>query len=371
MTFPHSGWLRINGVETRKKGVLDKDDYTNIMAVLMLQCFNCSQCCCPPSCCSDLNNANNNNKSDVQVKSTTTPDDVGDDDGDDCCGSTTTQVNDANDDGDDCCGTTTATTTTTTTNTETPSCCKVGNDKNEPTTTTKNERCCCCANSTYPLDLSAFSFDPTLARPFVIYSKINREICDMNREHSRAYEDPRMVPHYNRYHDTIASFVKRATALCDGKASRVLLLDMHGQSDLVGHILRGTKDLTTVQPMLKESGIQSINGPNSVLGYLHANGVPTFPTRVPLEVDASQTADVVPTPRGRTVLNAFQEHPKFNGGFTVQNYSSSPFGINCIQVEIGIKWRQTEENRLLFARLLRDSILNYYKTYMITNVVVV
>ncbi|EFA79945.1 hypothetical protein PPL_06766 [Heterostelium album PN500] len=53
MTFPHSGLSLIDGVEVRKKGIIDGDCFTDLFANYMVQMFNCIGCNC---CMKDVDN---------------------------------------------------------------------------------------------------------------------------------------------------------------------------------------------------------------------------------------------------------------------------------------------------------------------------
>lgn len=114
-------------------------------------------------------------------------------------------------------------------------------------------------------------------KPFQLVARVHRKYCDLNRAaekvhrmprlvtHRRqAYEDPNMAHYYNRYHNGITAFIEQArkvrppltplalfhhACLVDAQAAlqlspigRVLLIDMHGQSYMKGHVLRGTQD---------------------------------------------------------------------------------------------------------------------------------
>eukprot|EP01133_Synstelium_polycarpum_P013282 gene13282-15612_t len=188
-------------------------------------------------------------------------------------------------------------------------------------------------------------------------------MCDFNRGPQTAYESPLMEPHYNMYHDTVKRYITMAKALCgDDWQGRCILLDMHGQSELRDHIIRGTRDTRTVQPMLLKHGVDALIGPNSIFGYLNDNGTSVFPITVPLSVSPNQATPA--SPAYKVPLDPFKEHPEFNGAFTVAHYSLPAYGIDTIQVEIGFTHRATPESCIRFTRVFRDAILAYYRSYI-------
>ncbi|EGC29904.1 hypothetical protein DICPUDRAFT_84113 [Dictyostelium purpureum] len=320
VTFPHSGRLKIEDIPIRKSGCIDPDWYTQELAISMIQCFNCVYCCC--GCNSDSSdNSSNCNNSNNSCKS------------------------------NDCCATKATAKTT--------------------TATTKNENCTCC-NINFDSNLVDYKQD--CPRPYIVYSKIHREQCDFNRGEQRAFEDERMKPHYQLYHNTVKRFLEsikqhHKEAYEQGK---VVLLDIHGQSDLKDHILRGTKDTKTCQLLLKNLGREALIGENSILGYLEKNGVKVFPNNLPSDYTTDKNNQYYIKPedelaeieklKSKEPMAYFREHPEFTGSFTVMHYAEA-FSINTIQVEVGYTWRSTKEHRTDFSRILRSSILNFLNSY--------
>ncbi len=101
-----------------------------------------------------------------------------------------------------------------------------------------------------------------------------------------------------------------------------------------GHVLRGTRNLRTVAPLVSTHGPDAVVGSSSVCGFLHSHGVPVFPA------DAQQA-----------------EHPEFNGGWTVHQYGTlrAPLGgvvVDALQLEVGRQFRRDVEARKNFARTL-------------------
>ncbi|KAF2070164.1 hypothetical protein CYY_008521 [Polysphondylium violaceum] len=325
LTFPHSGKLKLNGIPTRTKGVIDPDNFTDLLAIAIIQCFNCVFCCCSEN--SDCCNSDSKNS---------------------CC----TNTNDDGDGKDNCC--------------------------RQPTSTTKNTNCntdCQCSCNNINFDSNKIDYQYGCPRPYIVYSKIHREMCDFNRNQDNAFEHPQMKQHYNLYHGTIDRFIKQIKENdSNWNKGRALLLDMHGQSDLVDYIVRGTRNTTTVTSMLNHFGNDSLIGPNSIFESLVQQNINVFPRTVPQEettnngvidkVD-SKSRFFSPKPAlAKIELNPYKEHPYFSGAFTVGNYSSPPYSIDCIQIEVGSKWRSNQENRTTISKALRSSILTYYNSFM-------
>jgi len=109
-------------------------------------------------------------------------------------------------------------------------------------------------------------------------------------------------------------------------------------------ILRGTKDGSTVHRLLRSYGAEALVGAKSMFGILHAQGYPIFPP--------------IKAPIGE---NSPEREPKnFNGGWTVRYWSGDahpngldsthrPLFVDSIQVEVGYKYRESEESIKLFA----------------------
>jgi N-formylglutamate amidohydrolase len=171
----------------------------------------------------------------------------------------------------------------------------------------------------------------------MVYGKIHRKFCDLNRPSETAFEDERLKPYHSAYQGTLCDFIECIKSM----SQRCLLVDVHGQSVMKNRILRGTSNKKTIEKMLKEVGEEAILGINGILGHLALNGYLSYPD------DFTE-----------------KEHPELNGGWTVRHYGShNPSGIDCIQIEIGLDFRN-EENRSKFADALRDAVLAYYNHYI-------
>lgn len=155
------------------------------------------------------------------------------------------------------------------------------------------------------------------AKPYFVTARFHRKFIDANRAAEHAYESPAAKPYYDAYHDTIAEFCREILK----NNGTGLLIDVHGQAIYKDDILVGTVGGTTV-PLLRERfGAEALVGKTGMVGELQASGLHTMPA-----------------------INATDFHvPKFDGGFTVQNYGShKPGGLEAIQFEFGSNYRSTE-----------------------------
>jgi hypothetical protein len=154
--------------------------------------------------------------------------------------------------------------------------------------------------------------------PYLVMAKFQRKFIDVNRPPDVGLDDPKAQPYYDYYHAAIRRFVDEVRA----GYPAAILIDVHGQSDMPGVIMRGTHNGDSVQGLLKQGGFDAITGHDGIFGRLEANGFKVFPK------------NSVPT-RGNF------ENAGLNGGYTVGAYSiDTPQGINAIQTEFGADYRQ-------------------------------
>jgi N-formylglutamate amidohydrolase len=155
------------------------------------------------------------------------------------------------------------------------------------------------------------------AKPYFVTARFHRKYIDANRAAEHAYESPAAKPYYDGYHDTIAEFCREILK----NHGTGLLIDVHGQAIYKDEILVGTVGATTVPLLLQRFGAEALVGKTGMVGELQASGLRTMPA-----------------------INAVNFHvPKFDGGFTVQNYGShKPGGLEAIQFEFGSNYRSTE-----------------------------
>jgi len=138
-------------------------------------------------------------------------------------------------------------------------------------------------------------------------ARASRKYVDFNRAPSEAYESPGVAPLYQAYHSALRSAVEAVKP--SGKA---LLIDLHGQSQDVLVVFRGTRDgLTADLPLLCGSG--------GFLSELGSRGLSLNPAV------ATQAESV-----------------DFNGGHIVATYGKgTPSGVNAVQLEFGYAFRET------------------------------
>jgi len=146
-------------------------------------------------------------------------------------------------------------------------------------------------------------------RANLVAARASRKQVDFNRAPSEAYESVAAAPLYQAYHSALRSAVEAASP--SGKA---LLIDLHGQSEDVRIVFRGTRDgLTADLPLLCGSG--------GFLGELEARGLALNPAR--------------PTQA---------ESVEFKGGHSVAAYGKgSPGGVNAVQLEFGFTFRANSD----------------------------
>lgn len=157
-------------------------------------------------------------------------------------------------------------------------------------------------------------------------------------------------------------------------SGRVLLIDLHGQSYMKGHVLRGTlngrasvmcalceilshtlSEGRTVSKLLQEKGDEALIGPSSILGYLHTHGVPVSPHTPP----ATKPGGDADRP---------EEHRDFNGGNTVNQYGSHrEGGVEAIQMEVGSVFRKDAEARRHFAAVLAAAMVTFANAYLLKS----
>lgn len=103
-------------------------------------------------------------------------------------------------------------------------------------------------------------------------------------------DKPFAKPYYDQYHSTlpshygtlitlvflllcvdqILSYIRHAQSKHPG--SPVLLIDLHGQSEMPDHILRGTKNSLTMANLISEYGEEVLTGELSLFGQIAKRG---------------------------------------------------------------------------------------------------
>lgn len=151
-------------------------------------------------------------------------------------------------------------------------------------------------------------------KPWVVIAKFSRKYADANRPVKDGAESDPAREQHKLYHDSVRKAVDSVRA----KFGKGILIDFHGQAADKEVVFRGTQNLKSVGEVSDEI----LSGEKSFLGMLEKSGVRIVP-------DASHARD--------------KEHPKFNGGHTVQTYGlGHSNGIFAIQLEFGGVYRSVK-----------------------------
>ena len=176
------------------------------------------------------------------------------------------------------------------------------------------------------------------ARPYLVAARFTRKHIDANRAPAQAYESPHAKAVYDAYHGAIRRFIAQIRARHPQGA---LLLDIHGQSDDLAVLHRGTQNGATVAALLNKHGPDALTGPQSIFGFLQEKGFKVFPPRAPIGYPP--------------------EDRRYSGGYTVQYYGSrSAQGIDAIQLEPGRDLRKDPR----FAAALGESVAAFHRAYL-------
>lgn len=184
-------------------------------------------------------------------------------------------------------------------------------------------------------------------KPYIVVNNIDRRRIDMNRPKANdaAYEDPNAETYYDFFHGKASTYVTEVFNTWGGG----ILLDIHGQSQDLDLVYRGTQNGLTVTDMISNFGEDALRGPNSIFGQLET---------LSYDVD----------PENNEPLNTNPE-TTFVGGFDVQTYGShkNP-GIDAIQIEYGRNFRDTQNDPLVWQDTADDltiAVKAYYDTYLV------
>jgi len=178
-------------------------------------------------------------------------------------------------------------------------------------------------------------------KPYIVASRISRKYIDFNRSRECALEDPQLNTLYDEYHASI----ERAGDEIRRNFSCGLLIDIHGQSAERSAIFLGTNDTVTIEQLTKRRGNEVWKGDQSLAALFEKYGYTTFPSSDDL---------------------TSKEDERYNGGYTVQRHGiNNPHGIDAIQLEIGLKYRYTVEEREKFGQDLAQVLMHYYELYFL------
>jgi N-formylglutamate amidohydrolase len=168
-------------------------------------------------------------------------------------------------------------------------------------------------------------------RAALVAALASRSYVDFNRAPADAYESASLVPLYQAYHSALQQAVSAARLQ---SADGALLVDIHGQSSDVTVVFRGTRGgqtatLTTLYA-----------SPGGFLTRLQAVGIDVSPRDSP-----------------------GAEHPDYNGGYIVATYGTgTPGGINAVQLEFGMNYRQSSVVSTTAGRVA-DAIVEHLRTF--------
>jgi N-formylglutamate amidohydrolase len=161
-------------------------------------------------------------------------------------------------------------------------------------------------------------------KAYLVAGRASRKYVDFNRAAADAYESAVMAPVYQAYHAALQEAINAAKSLA---GSRALLVDLHGQSDNVDVVFIGTR-----------------NGQTAALSPLHTSpdGLLARLLAIGVRLDPS-TADGI-------------ENPSYNGGHIVATYGASTGGIQAVQLEFGLTYRQPSAAWAETAARLADAL---------------
>jgi N-formylglutamate amidohydrolase len=163
-------------------------------------------------------------------------------------------------------------------------------------------------------------------KAFLVAALASRKYIDFNRAPDEAYQSPELAPVYEAYQSALQGALSAATALAGQRA--LLLVDIHGQSDNVHVVFRGTR-----------------NGQTAVLSplYFRPDGLLARLMVLGARVDPSTEAGI--------------ENPDYNGGYIVARHGSRSGGVQAVQLEFGLAYRQSSSAWADTAAKLADALV--------------
>jgi N-formylglutamate amidohydrolase len=179
--------------------------------------------------------------------------------------------------------------------------------------------------------------------PYVVIAEFHRKYIDANREEGCAYDVLAAKQYYDEYHNTLRSFVDEIRAETGGVG---LLFDIHGTlviEEDPADLYLGTDNKKSVARLLQFDP-QAMWRRRSLRGFLgpEAAGYEISPKRP----DQAENNEV-------------------DGGHTLRTYgSSTPNGIDAIQLEIAAPIRNDNDLRAAFIENLAYAIGNFATRYV-------
>jgi len=175
---------------------------------------------------------------------------------------------------------------------------------------------------------------------YLVMAKFDRKYIDANRPVELALDNPKAIPYYEYYHNSIRGFIDEARR----KYPAILLVDVHGQKKNPDVLMRGTINGRSIARLLKRAGVPAVTGTDGIFGQLEAHGFKVFPGN---DVPPSGTA----------------ENAGYEGGYTVLMSSETADGVDAVQFEFGTKYRQkTVLNKS--AKDAASAIVAFYEVYL-------
>ncbi len=175
-------------------------------------------------------------------------------------------------------------------------------------------------------------------RPYVVIAQFHRKYLDANRRARDAFESPQAETVYAAYHQAITD----ARDDIVRRWGRGTLIDIHGQATEPRGIFSGTQNGKTTTHLTNQFGREALIGESSLFGLLSKHGLQVIPA----------------------INSSDNEHPNYNGGYTVGTYGSSSGGtFDAIQLELGRELRVPGSNTET-ANKLADAITEFSAKYL-------
>lgn len=168
-------------------------------------------------------------------------------------------------------------------------------------------------------------------RAHLVAALVSRSYVDFNRASAEAYETASVAPLYVAYH---AALQQAAQAALAQSSAGAILVDIHGQGTDATTVFRGTRDGQT-------ASLATLCTPEGgFLARLVAQGVLVDPPGL-----------------GGT------EASSYNGGYIVATYGRSmPAGVNAVQLEFGMDYRQSGAIVTTAARIV-DALVEHLRVH--------
>jgi N-formylglutamate amidohydrolase len=181
-------------------------------------------------------------------------------------------------------------------------------------------------------------------KPWVVIARFERKYLDVNRSRDQSYESEKAKPYYDAYHGPLEEACKAVKE----KFGRGILLDIHGQGEFPGSIVRGTQNGKTVTLLKDRYGVNALTGKKSILGFLDHHGYKILP---------SCDADPKTKEESRYL---------FSGGYIVGNYGShTGYAIDAIQLEFGSYLREKDKDKYAkTAADLAEAVAVFHDEYL-------